>query len=251
MDVDARRRVELHEDFADLRVVPGELRVTGRHEQFSLVNLLAFGGVPDRPPHVPAVVGELGDVTLWESTGASDALPFWNTNYGSDVYLFLVHGEVRIAFKEPESDTGYGDCLARTGDLVKLPKAIAHRTYSTSGKRRISLELLARNPLWARLGERADVEPAVLPEIGGFRFDVTDEVTTIETPSDSVATPTHFLRRGLAALVAYELHLDHNEFEGGFVVHDQADHVMLKTPGYSETLPPAAVLAVFKRLLVM
>lgn len=242
-------QVPLHRDFAALSVEPGEMAVSGPVERFSLVNVLAFGGAEDRVPHVPTQLGELGDVVVWESTGASDALPFWNTNYAGDVYLALLHGEVRVEFKEPESAAGYGHYVGRTGDLLRLPKGIAHRTFSTNGRRRISLELVLRNPYWAGIGRHADVPAAETTALGGFDVAVGAEEVTVTTPADQVRTPRHFFLRGLRALVAYELHLDHNEFEGGFVVHDQGDRTWLKTPGYRESLDNAAVLGLFKAIL--
>ncbi len=242
-------QVPLHEDFSMLSVEPGEMDVTGPVERFGLVNLLAFGGAPDRTPHVPAQLGELANTIIWESTGASDALPFWNTNYASDVYLALLHGEVRVEFKEPEREVRYGHYLGRTGDLLRLPRGIAHRTFSTNGRRRISLELLERNPFWADIGRHAGVQPATGTTLGGFTFEVTHDEATVRTPSDVVVTPPDFLRRGLGALVAYELHLDHNEFEGGFVVHDRGERTLLKTPEYQEEFDNGAVLALFKAIL--
>ena len=241
--------VEMHPDFAHLRVRPGEMAVSGPVEQFSLENMLAFGGAADKGAHYPAIVGEIDDVVIWESTGAADALPFWNTNYACDVYLYLASGEVRMEFKEPERDAHYGHYLGRTGDLMRLPRAIAHRTFSTSGKRRISLEIIKRNPHWARIGEYADVPAADRPALGGFRFDDADDKVVVETPKDRHETDRGFFLRGLRVLTAYELHLEHNEFEGGFVVHDLGDHVALKTRGHSETFGHAEVLALFKGLL--
>jgi len=238
----------MHEDFGTLSVEPGEMAVSQWVERFAMVNVLAFGGAPDRAPHVPVQLGELGDVVIWESTGAADALPFWNTNYTSDVYLVLLHGEVRVEFKEPEGDRLLGHYIGRTGDMLLLPKAIAHRTFSTNGRRRISLELLARNPRWAEIGALADV-PAAGMTLGGFGFAVDGPTAVVTTPQDTVRTPLGFLRRGLGALVAYELHLDHNEFEGGFVVHDQGRTSVLKTPAYQESFDNASVLALFKAVL--
>jgi hypothetical protein len=236
----------LHPDFEGLSVRPGELRVAAAAGEFGLLNLLAFGGARDRVPHVPAEVGAIGDVVLWESTGAADALPFWNTNYHSDVYLVLLHGEVRVEFKEPERETLRGTCIGRTGDLLKLPRGIAHRTFSTNGRRRISLELLRRNPHWHSLGRGDGVPAASSTRLGGFEITVGGEHTTVRTAVDEVRTPNGFLRRGLMALIAYELHLDHNEFEGGFVVHDLGETTVLKTPHHQETFPNLAVLALLK-----
>ncbi|MBA2416981.1 MAG: hypothetical protein H0V64_14060 [Geodermatophilaceae bacterium] len=238
----------LHSDFGQLRVTPGELHFTAPSELYDLVNVVAFGGAVDRPTHVPTELGTIGPVVFWESTGAADALPFWNTNFQCDVYLYLVHGSVRVEFKETEGDERYGHYIARTGDLFKLPKDIAHRTFSVDGKRRISLEILERNPHWATMG----TAPTVADDsgvVGGFRFDVEGEDVRVTWPEGSLVTPRHFFARGLAALIAYELHLEHNEFEGGFIVHDLGERVTLKARGYSETLPPAQVLATFAGLM--
>ena len=121
--------VKMHPDFAHLEVRPGVMAVSGPVEKFSLEDMLAFGGAADKGAHYPAIVGEIDDVVIWESTGAADALPFWNTNFSCDVNLYLVESEVRMEFKEPESDAHFGHYLGRTGDLMKMPRAIAHRTF--------------------------------------------------------------------------------------------------------------------------
>jgi len=238
----------LHPDFGALEVTPGKSHISGSAELYDLVNVIAFGGAVGRATHVPTELGSVGPVVFWESTGAADALPFWNTNFACDVYLYLVHGSVRVEFKETEGQQVYGHYLARTGDLFKLPQAIAHRTFSGDGRRRISLEILERNPHWATIGT-VPIIPNGSGVAGGFRFDLEGESVRISWPEGSLLTPQHFFIRGLAALVAYELHLEHNEFDGGFVVHDLGDQVRLKAAGYSETLPGAEVLATFAGLL--
>ena len=246
-----RMAVSMHPDFSHLVVQPGEMTLAAdaEPEQFGLLNLLAFGGAADKGAHMPAIVGQLGEVVLWESTGAADALPFWNTNYAGDVYLLLLEGEVRVDFKTPETDQHLGTYLARTGDLMKLPGAVAHRTFSTSGKRRISLEIVRRNPLWERIGEHAGVQPLADDALGGFRFRREGEGVVVETPRDRLRTDLGFFVRGLRVLLAYELHLEHNEFEGGFVVHDRDAHIELKTRAYSQSFAPADVIGLFKGLL--
>ena len=238
----------LHPDFDGLDVTPGESHITGPPEAYDLINVVVFGGGIDRATHVPTEVGSVGPVVFWESTGAADALPFWNTNFQCDVYLYLVHGCVRVEFKETEGAEHHGHYLARTGDLFKLPKDIAHRTFSGDGKRRISLEILERNPSWATIGT-APIVPNDLGTAGGFRFDADNNDVRISWPEGSLVTSRHFFVRGLAALVAYEMHLEHNEFEGGFIVHDLGEQVRLKAHGYAETLPGTEVLATFAGLL--
>jgi hypothetical protein len=242
----------LHDDFADLGVEPGVARISQRPELFDIVNVIAFGGAADRPTHVPTEIGRVGPVVLWESTGASDALPFWNTNYRTDVYLYIVHGGVRVELKEPEGDEVYGEYVARTGDLFRLPRDVAHRTYSLDGHRRITLEILEHDPAWSTIGRHAEVAPADDTEVGGFRFELGDEHATVTHGADTVRAPLGFFIRGLRALVAWELHLAHNEFDGGFVVHDDApdgDTVTLKIPGHADVVPSQDVIAVFKRLI--
>lgn len=241
----------LHADFAELTVEPGTMDVAAeRRDAFSILNLLSFGGEAERHPHVPETIGALGDVVLWESTGSSVSLPFWNTNQSDDVYLYLVHGRVRVEFKEVEGQEILGTYDGRTGDLMLLPKDIAHRTYSGDGRRRISLEILRRDPTWARIGEHADVAPADELAIGDLRFDVGADRVGIVTPHGRIETPSDPLLRGLRALIAYELHLGHNEFEGGFVVHDRDDVVRIATPdGYDEEHEPRTVLSVFHALV--
>lgn len=239
----------MHGDFAGLHVDPGEALVVSRPELFDIVNVVAFGGAAERPTHVPTEIGRVGPVVLWESTGASDALPFWNTNFRTDVYLYIVHGGVRVVLKEVERAEVYGEYVARTGDLFRLPKDVAHRTYSVDGKRRITLEILERDPAWDTLGAMADVTPAASSDLGGFRFSLAGETVTITNGKSRVDTPAGFFRRGLLALVAWELHLAHNEFEGGFIVHDEGESVTLKLPGHAEMFAPVDVLALFKTLL--
>lgn len=243
--------VRMHPDFAHLRVRPGEMRLEPGADPstFGLENILAFGGAADKGAHMPAIVGQVDDVVLWESTGAPDALPFWNTNYSCDVHLLLMEGEVRMDFKEPETDKRLGSYEARTGDMMKLPRDVAHRTFSTSGKRRISLEIIKRNPLWEHIGEHKDVPPAAEPRLGGFALAVQGDEMVVTTPNDTVRTPLGFFVRGIKILLAYELHLEHNEFEGGFVVHDRGQEVDLKSRSYTETFKPAEVIALFKRLV--
>jgi hypothetical protein len=50
-------------------------------------------------------------------------------------------------------------------------------------------------------------------------------------------------------LLAYELHLEHNEFEGGFSVHDLDSEIELRSRGWAKKYPPAQVIALFKGLL--
>jgi len=243
----------MHPDFDGLLVQPGELVGVTRPELFSLVNLPLFGGAADRPTHVPAEIGQVGPVVFWESTGAADALPFWNTNFLTDVYLYIVHGGVRIALKETNHGSGgderYGEYIARTGDLARLPKDVAHRTFSLDGKRRITLEILQRDPAWDTLGALAGVTAAASPQLGGFAFAGEGDTVVITAGDARVETPIGFFRRGLHALVAWELHLGHNEFEGGFVVCDDGDSVRLQIGGHAESFPPADVHALFLRLL--
>src|SRR5215212_8536463 len=94
--------VEMHPDFAHLKIRPGTMAIEAGAPEglFALTNILAFGGAAAKGAHMPAIVGQVGDVVLWESTGAPDALPFWNTNYTCDVHLLLMDGEVRMEFKE-------------------------------------------------------------------------------------------------------------------------------------------------------
>lgn len=160
-----------------------------------------------------------------------------------------MEGEVRMDFKEPETDRALGSYLATTGDLMKLPRAIAHRTFSTNGKRRISLEIIQRNPLWERIGEHADAPALEQSALGGFRFALEGDDIVIATPADMLRTPRGFFVRGLRVLLAYDLHLEHNEFEGGFVVHDRDQQIDLKSRGYSESFAPAAVIGLFKGLV--
>src|SRR5579883_99324 len=106
--------VQLHPDFAHLRVHPGTLDIREKPELYAIVNLLAMGGQAGLAAHTPHIAGELDDIIFWQSTGAADALPFWNTNYQSDVFLLLLEGDVRFEFKVPETDDHTGSLEAHT-----------------------------------------------------------------------------------------------------------------------------------------
>ncbi|TYK51007.1 cupin domain-containing protein [Actinomadura decatromicini] len=239
---------ELHPDFADLKVEPGESHITGRHELFDIVNVLTFGGAADRPTHVPAELGAMGPVRIWESTGAADFLPFWNTNLDGAQYLYIAYGSVRVEFKDTEGDQRYGHYVGRAGDLLRLPQEVAHRTYSGDGRRRITLELMPHNPFWDDLGKNP-VTPDTSRKAGGFAFEIHDTEVEISWPGGgSLRTPRDSFMRGVRALCAYEMHLGHNEFDGGFIVHDLGERVRLKASGHEETLNGREVLAVFHGL---
>ena len=213
--------VPLHADFAGLTVVPGVADIMRSPDRFDLTNIVALGGAPDMHPHVPTKVGQVGTAVFWESTGAADALPFWNTNLRGDVLLYLISGSVRVEFREMEGTEPYGSYLARTGDLMLLPRDIAHRTYSGDGKRRISLEIIEHDPRWDALGWVASVAPDPSLRLGGLVLTPGPDVTGVELDGASASVDSSFLLRGCRALVAYGLHLGHNEFEGGLVVRDE------------------------------
>lgn len=242
--------IALHPDFADVRVTPGETQVHAHPELFHLVNLVQFGGAADRPTHVPVELGRVGPVALWESTGADDYLPFWNTNEDGDAYLYIVYGSVRLALKRTGTDEHYGHYLARTGDLIRIPVGVAHRTYSGDGKRRITLEIMPTNPFWELMGESLAVEPDRSGQVGGFRFDVDREEVVVSTDHTVARCPRDPFTRALRALSAHGLHLGHNELDGGFVVHDHGMRVSLSVPGQTEELDGREVLAVFRGLVL-
>lgn len=239
----------LHPDFGDLRVTPGESHITDRHELFSMLNLVEFGGAADRPTHVPAILGSCGPVQLWESTGAADQLPFWNTNEDGDAWLYIVHGAVRVEFKETRGPARYGHQEARTGDLFRLPPHVAHRTFSGDGRRRITLEVMPRNPHWDLMGARP-VPDVPGERAGSFTFDLgAPEHAVVTWPGGSLQAPRALFLRALRALVAYELHLGINELDGGLVVHDHGETVTLSAGDFSETLDGMAVTGAFRSLV--
>ncbi|MGH3245577.1 MAG: hypothetical protein ACRDOI_05085 [Trebonia sp.] len=238
----------LHSDFAHLQVHPGEAHITANPELFSLMNVIAFGGAADRPTHVPSGLGRVGNAALWESTGAADQLPFWNTNYDGDAYLYIVDGSVRIEFKQTDSQTRYGHYLARTGDLFRIPKLVAHRTFSGDGRRRITLEIVPDNPYWPTIGTRP-VIPDTSLRVGGFSFAIGPDYVTVSANGTSHPCPRPMFAAALRALRTYELHLGHNELDGGLTVHDLGSEVILSVPGYSQQLDGLAVLGMFQALL--
>lgn len=238
----------LHPDFAHLPVQPGEVHISAHPELFGLVNVLAFGGAANRPTHVPVELGRVGNVALWESTGAADQLPFWNTNYDGDTYLYIAVGSVRIEFKETDGTTRYGHYLARTGDLFRIPPLVAHRTFSGDGRRRITLEIIPDNPFGATIGTRPIRADSSL-RVGGFSFAVGLDNVTVTAGGTKHPCPRPMFATALRALRKHELHLGHNELDGGLTVHDLGDQVILSVPGYSERLDGLAVLGVFQALL--
>ena len=238
----------LHADFAHLKVRPGESHIVARPELFDLVNVIAFGAAADRPTHVPSELGRTRSVSLWESTGAADQLPFWNTNYDGDTYLYIAEGSVRIEFKETGGQQHYGYYLARTGDLFRIPDQVAHRTYSGDGRRRITLEIVPDNPFWSTIGTREIVaDPSM--RAGGFSFAISPDHVTVSAGGVERQLPRPMFAAALRALRKYELHLGHNELDGGLSVHDFGDEVELSVPGHAERLNGLAVLGVFQALL--
>jgi hypothetical protein len=241
--------VPMHEDFAGLAVDPGVVQIADGDDRFGMVNVIAFGGAADRHPHVPTELGRLGGVAIWESTGANDALPFWNTNLIDDVYLYLVYGEVRIDFKEFVGEKMLGSYVGRTGDLMRLPKDVAHRTFSTNGRRRISIELAPYDPHWASLDWVADVAAFDDLELAGLTIDPGQDTSVISLGESRVETSSSFLLRGARALVAFGIHLGHNEFEGGFIVSDGDDGAVLKVAGSEVRCPHDEAVGLLKGVI--
>jgi hypothetical protein len=106
-----------------------------------------------------------------------------------------------------------------------------------------------RNRLWDRIGEHAAVAPSADDRLGGFTFEFEGEIVVVRSPNDTVRISRDFFLNGLRVLVAYELHLEHNEFQGGFAVHDLDGTAELKTRAHRETFSPAEVIGLFKGLL--
>jgi len=50
-------------------------------------------------------------------------------------------------------------------------------------------------------------------------------------------------------LLQFELHLGHNELDGGVVVHDLGADVRVAVPGHSEVMPGVELLGVFTGLV--
>jgi uncharacterized cupin superfamily protein len=240
--------MRLHPDFDGLTAEPGAAHFDADGELFAIVNLLALGGDPERPSHTPVELGRTGSVGLWESTGSANRLPFWNTVYDGDTYLYIVHGSVRVEFKETDGERRLGHYTARTGDLFRLPNGVAHRTFSGDGRRRITLEILPRNPHWDLRGTR----PIVVDRsrsIGSFTFEITPAEVLVHSPAPTVRCPRELFGRALRALCEWELHLGHNELDGGLVVHDRGLDADLRVPGHEETLDGARLTGLFAGLI--
>lgn len=248
--------VPLHPDFDGVEVRPGHADIVRSPERFDVTNIIALGGAPDMLPHVPTRVGQVGTAVFWESTGAADALPFWNTNLRCDVLLYLISGSVRVEFKELEGTAPFGSYTGRTGDLMLLPKDIAHRTFSGDGKRRISLEIIEHDRRWDDLGWVASVPPDDSLRLGPCTFDPGPDTTAVAFDGRSVATDSSYLLRGCRAILAYGLHLGHNEFEGGLVLADgqgdrgeEGDEVVVRLGPASQAVGRLAAVAALKGLV--
>lgn len=210
----------MHDDFAELSIEPGTSDLPADDPRFALLNVLAFGGAPDRPSHVPEQLGQLGGISISESTGADDALPFWHTNILGDVYLLLLHGEVRVEFKEFEKDSYLGAYFGRAGDLMKFPKNLPHRTFSGDGRRRISLQLAPTDPKWESLAWVRDIAPFDRLVFEELSIEPGPRSTVVRMGGQHIETDSSFLKRGASAIVAYGTYFGHNEFDNGFIISD-------------------------------
>lgn len=241
--------VTMHPDFAELSVQPGESHITGRHELFHIANLVTLGGSDALGTHLPVEVGRIdAPIAMWESTGAASQLPFWNTNLDGDQWLYVVHGQVRVEFKATEGTERFGHYLARTGDLFKMPKEVAHRTYSADGKRRIGLELLPVNPFWELMGQQ-EIVASSSGRAGSLQFELAGDSVQVRSPEATVDCPREMFLAAARTLLKFELHLGHNELDGGLVVHDLGTDVRVALAGHSEVMPGAELLGVFKGLV--
>jgi len=238
---------KLHPDFAHLKVRPGRAIVAAQGELFQMVNLLELGGSAAKVVEEPVTLGELDGWTFWESTGDPVGTPFWITSFLGDLWLFLVDGEVRVDFKIPETDKGLATYECRTGDFFRLPAGIARRFFG-NGKRRISLEIIRADPLRKRGAGFDRILPLAADELGRFQFRTEAGRVIVATPGDTVSIDPDDFRRGLDWLIRFELYLEHHEFDGGFVIHDQGDRVVLKTRHYQESFEPVAVAGLLKGL---
>ena len=231
-----------------MSVTPGQSHITGRHELFSLTNLVALGGADTLGTHLPVEVGRIdAPIAMWESTGAATQLPFWNTNLDGDQWLYVVHGQVRVEFKETDGTEHHGHYLARTGDLFKMPKEVAHRTFSADGKRRIGLELLPINPHWELIGTQ-EIPANTSGRAGSLSFELTADSVRVTSPGGTIDCPRDMFLAAARSLLKFELHLGHNELDGGFTVHDLGTDVRVSVPGHSEMMPGVELLGVFRGL---
>ncbi|MEO7234620.1 MAG: hypothetical protein ABIW80_04525, partial [Lapillicoccus sp.] len=155
---------------------------------------------------------------------------------------------VRVEFKETDGDRRYGHYLARTGDLFRLPSHIAHRTFSGDGRRRVTLEILPDNPFWDLRGTRP-ISVDRSGAVGDLRFEVTPDAVLVHHAAGTATCPRDTFTRALRALSEWELHLGHNELDGGVVIHDDGLTAQVRGPGWATTVDGAALVGVFRGLL--
>jgi hypothetical protein len=92
----------------------------------------------------------------------------------------------------------------------------------------------------------ADVAAFDELDLAGLTIDSGKDTSVISLGESRVETSSSFLLRGARALVAYGIHLGHNEFEGGFIVSDGERGAVLKAAGSELRCPHDQVVGLLK-----
>ena len=104
------------------------------------------------------------------------------------------------------------------------------------------------NPHWNLRGAR----PITVDRSGviaDLRFEVTPDAVLVHSPGGTATCPRDTFARALRALSEWELHLGHNELDGGLVIHDHGLTAEIRVPGYAATVDGAALVGVIRGLL--
>jgi hypothetical protein len=87
-------------------------------------------------------------------------------------------------------------------------------------------------------------------EINGLTISPGPDQTELFLEGATAVVDSSYLLRGARALVAYGLHLGHNEFEGGFVVADgEGDEATLKVGSKQLVADGRQIVALLKGLI--
>ena len=132
LDPPPSHRVDLHTDFAELRIAPGYVRPKQRGMRWQSLNLLELGAASTRLAASSSRVIDLDQLACELVTGSgAERMPGAVDTH--DRYILVLAGELRCDFGD---DGASGDLLARTGDMFLCPAGVAYRLGPTATGRR-------------------------------------------------------------------------------------------------------------------